>query len=108
MRCCRGLGRAAVRVTVCSRAIRIVLQLMRGSVKMGDEPIMRVLRRLIMRVLVTALMIMRHIDRRMMRRPQVIVRHPMGERRARSRQAREQRQDQRADARTEGTGVGHA
>lgn len=43
-----------------------------------------------------------------MRRPQVPVRHPVGQRRARSREAREQRQGHCADARAEMTGVGHA
>lgn len=43
-----------------------------------------------------------------MRRPQVPVRHPVGQRRARSREAREQRQGHCADARAEMMGVGHA
>jgi len=61
-----------------------------------------------MRVLVVVLGVVGRVATRMMRRAHVIVRHAMGQRRARSGEAREQREDQRADARTEGTGAGHA
>lgn len=94
----RGLGRFVVFVPVRCCMNRIV----RGGVRSTVGPIVRALE------IVGVLMIVRCDDRRVMRRAQVIMRHTVGQRRARSREAREQREDHSASARTEGTRVGHA